>query len=138
MAVNRPKSLWRRVAVLVGVAVVLCAAGGGLSLFVINNHQKALEQQPKAATQAFLNDLQTSSAAQAFTMLCSTTKQSFTVADLKPVQSYQIVDVTVNTVDNVPSAIVTADITRGGGSVERHSIPLSKENGRWLICGEPY
>jgi hypothetical protein len=44
----------------------------------------------------------------------------------------------VQSVDGVDSAIVTVDVIRAAGATERHSIPLTSQDGSWLICGQPY
>ncbi len=138
MVNDKPKSKWKLVLILIGLAAALCLAGGGLSYFAIVRGGQALEGPPKAATQTFLNALRIPNNADAYTSLCSTTKSTFKPVDLQSVKDYRIIDVRVQTVNGQRGAIVTVDITRTTGPVERHAIPLSKEGSQWLICGQPY
>jgi hypothetical protein len=126
------------VLILIGLAAVLCLAGGSLSYFAITRGAKAMEGPPKAATQEFLNALRIGNKATAYSSLCSTTKLSFKSDDLQTIKNYKIIDVRVETVNGQRAAIVTVDITGDTGGLQRHAIPLSKEGDQWLICGQPY
>ena len=138
---------WKVVLWLLATVLVLCLAGAGGAYWAITRGARALQDPPRRATMAFLNDLKVGSFNDAYLSLCDTTMKQFSrdafVAQMRTdpkVASYTIREVSVRTVDNVDTAIVTVDVTRAGGAVERNSIPLTyaDSDGTWLICGQPY
>jgi hypothetical protein len=136
---------WKVVLWLLATVFVLCLAGSGGAYWAITRGAQALQDPPRRATAAFLNDLKVGRYNDAYLSLCDTAMKLFSrdafVTQMQndpKVASYVIREVSVRTVDNVDTAIVTVDITRAAGAVERHSIQLTSQEGTWLICGQPF
>jgi hypothetical protein len=140
-----PTRSWKVVLWLLVAVMALCLIGGGGAYWVITRGAKAVQDGPRRATTAFLGDLQTGGYNDAYLSLCDLTTKQFTreqfVAQMQTdpkIASYDIREVSVRTVDNTDNAVVTVDIVRAGGTIDRHSIPLTYQDGTWLICGQPF
>jgi hypothetical protein len=135
---------WKVVVWLFVTVLVLCLAGGGLAYWLVDKGAKAAVAGPRRAAAAFLGDLETGSYNDAYLALCDTTMKQYSrdrfVAQMRSdprVTGYRIIDASVKSVSGVDVAVVTVDVTRGGAT-ERHTIPLTDQDGTWLICGQPY
>lgn len=129
---------------LIGAVVIAVLVCGGLGYGVVYR-QNQEGKAPTEAADAFLNALQAKSPADAYLRLCSATKKQFSMArfvayvQAQPqIESHHAKSVTVNTVDGVRSAVVLEDVTSAGGSDLARGIVVDRENGNWLICGQPY
>lgn len=144
--VDPPKTRsWKVALWLFATVLVLCLAGGAGAYWLINVGANAAVAGPKRATAAFLGDLETGSYNDAYLALCDATMQQYTrdrfIAQMRSdakVTGYRILDATVESVNGTDTAIVTVDVNRGAGTAERHSIPLTDQDGTWLICGQPF
>jgi len=99
----------------------------------------------EAAVEAFVTDLESGDHAAAYERLCAGTKATFTVEAFRAgverqpkIMSHEIVNVSVHNYNGDLSATVTADLTLDSGFVNQHTFALEKEDGRWVVCGNPY
>jgi hypothetical protein len=135
---------WTIVAIVVGSLLALCCAGGGVIGYFV--YQGAKQIGPATnATRVFIQDLQTGAAADAYQHLCASTRATFPepqfasiVAAEPHITSYKITGGDVSDVNGEQTAAVTARLTRAGGAVDHHTFLLKRENGQWLVCGQPY
>ena len=93
----------------------------------------------------FLDHLETGETATAYTYLCSQARGEFTpdqfdqIVDGRPkMAGHKIVGTNVMNTNGIVSASVDAELTYADGSSERHLFRLTKENGDWRVCGNPY
>jgi hypothetical protein len=135
----------RLVLIIVGAVLVVCcggAIGGGIWLF--KNVQGAVAPAREAAD-GFIRDLEAGNYGGAYGRLCQQTKDRFSQAEFEQgvrgqpaLTGHRIMGVSVNNVNGRQSGLVTAELTYTSGFVDRHTFPLSLENGSWKVCGQPY
>ena len=125
--------------------VVAIAVVCGASYSIVLYHSYKAGKPPVEAANTFLDALETKSNASAYLMLCPATKRQFSqdkfntyVKDQPAFDDHSSTAVSLSTVDGVDSAIVTEKIKNSSGSSSSRSIVLSKEGGKWLVCGQPY
>ena len=51
---------------------------------------------------------------------------------------YKTVDTSTSNVNGTRTAQIVMDLSLASGRVERHTFLLSREHGKWLVCGTPY
>jgi hypothetical protein len=138
------RGAWTIVLIVVGSLLALCCIGGGVAGFFI--YRAARQVVPaNDATRAFIRDLESGDASDAYDKLCPTTKASFPepvfasiVASEPQITGYDITGSNVETVNGRESASVTATLNRATGAQDQHTFLLRRESGKWLVCGQPY
>ena len=72
--------------------------------------------------------------------LCAAARSAMTRAQFEQNQSVQplVLFHVLNTDAGQDSATVTVLLTYANRNIERHLVPLAKENGTWKVCGRPY
>ncbi len=129
--------------VLAGLLVLCCAGAviGGLVFY----HAATDVGPAQSATRSFVRDLESGDATDAYSRLCPSTKKAFPPAVFESlVQSqpritgYRVVSGSVNNVNGSSTATVVVDLHLASGRTERHSFLLTKDGGKWLVCGDPY
>jgi hypothetical protein len=136
--------LTRFLRVAVSVAAV-CAIGAIVAIYFAVRSPSIPTAPVRATAQNFFNDLKTKNFHDAYGSLCGITKQSFTEAqfvssqqDLATVDSFTIASVSTQRVNGAPAGTVVVNLTRTGGAIEHHSVPMVKQGEQWFVCGEPY
>lgn len=131
--------------IVVGSVLVLCCLGGGIGGYFIYQAVKNTTNAATDATRAFIGDLESGDATNAYNHLCSSTKVSFpqavfaSIVRSEPqITGYKITDRSVHSTNGQQTASITADLMRASGAVDRHTFPLKRESGKWLVCGQPY
>jgi hypothetical protein len=133
---------FRRTAIWVGA---VCIVGAVIAIYFGVKSPSVPVGPPRVAAQNFFNDLKTKNFHDAYGSLCAITKQSFTEEQfvsgqqsLSTIGSYTIANVDTQRVNGSPAATVVVDLTRAGGTIEHHNVPMIQDGSHWLICGEPY
>lgn len=139
------RTAWTIVLIVVGSLLVLCCLGGGIGGYFIYQAVKNTTNAATDATRAFIGDLESGDATDAYDHLCSSTKASFpepvfaSIVRSEPqITGYKIVNRSVGNTNGRQTASITVDLTRASGAVDRHRFPLKRESGNWLVCGQPY
>jgi hypothetical protein len=129
--------------VVASVLAVCCLIGGIVGFFAFRTVQGALGP-PREATEAFLRDLIAGDSAAAYAKLCRTAQSRHPQAEVTAMinerrpTGYEIGEVSVQNVNGVVSASVTANLTYADGFVEPHTFLLRREDDTWKVCGNPY
>ena len=133
---------FRRTAIWVGA---VCVVGAIVAIYFGVRSPSVPVGPPRVAAQNFFNELKTKNFHDAYGSLCSITQQSFTEDQFvsgqqstATIDTFTISRVTTQRVDGSPAATAVVDLTRAGGTIEHHSVPMVESGSRWLICGEPY
>lgn len=136
----------RRKTLLVVLASVLllACAGGGLALyFTIRTWRNTIEA-PRAATEAYMRELQAGDTAAAYGGLCADDRRTETqeqfeqaIGRQKPT-AFEIVSSEVTHNNGVWSAEVIVRMTYATGLGEQKIFRLSREDTAWKICGGSY
>jgi hypothetical protein len=129
--------------VIGGALAVCCLIGSVAGIFGYRAFRAVLEP-PKAATEAFAQDLVRGDAAAAYQKLCEPTRSRTSEAELasmintrRPTR-YEITGVDIQTVNGQTTAAVRANLTFPDGFTDPHTFRLTKENDTWKVCGNPY
>jgi hypothetical protein len=130
------------VLIVLAAVVVLCCCGGGSGIYLFLDDRT---KGARAATEAFLDELESDRIAAAYDRLCASTKRRFeqpafaeAVGRRKPVSHDLHWGGSFRTTKGVETATVNADMTYQGGVKASHAFPLRKEDGVWKVCGNPY
>lgn len=142
--VPRKSNTTKIVLLIVAAVLAVCCVIGSIVGLVIYKGAKSADPA-RAATRGFIDDLRTERLAEAYNQLCASTRASFTepafeayVARQPEIASYSFSGFSISTVNGHQTATIDADLTATSAAVDHHSFLLTKENGQWLICGQPY
>jgi Domain of unknown function (DUF4878) len=137
-----PLTRLMRAAIYVGA---ICVIGVIIAIYFGIRSPSVPVAPARSAAQNFFNDLKTRNFHSAYGSLCGITKQTFTEdqfvsgqQDLAALNTYSIAKVTTQRVNGSPAATVVVDLTRAGGTIEHHSVPMVESGHSWHVCGEPY
>jgi hypothetical protein len=129
--------------VLAGLLALCCVGGAVVGFFIFRAAQDV--KPARAAAVVFVRDLETGDIAGAYSRLCASTRREFppdvfdaTVSAQPKIIGYKIVDTSMSNVNGTRAAQIVMDLSLASGRVERHTFLLSRENGKWLVCGTPY
>ena len=141
----RPQRPWKTILIVLGVVLVLCCGGaifGGYRLF--KGVQGATEPA-RTAADTFVTALERGDTDAAYLLLCKATQAKFTreaftdgVSKQPKISSHSFSGVNVMNSGGKVSATVVLVLTFDTSFTERHTFPLVKEDGQWLVCGQPY
>jgi hypothetical protein len=144
-AATPPRNNRRTLLIVVGAVLVLCCAGGVVGGFALYHGVGQTTGPAKDATDGFLRDIEAARYVSAYDRLCGRAKAAATEAQFEaserlkaPIRSHKITGIEVSTVNGEQTALVTAALTEGTGSVATHVIPVIVDGGVWRVCGEPY
>ena len=131
-----------RAAIYVGV---ICVIGVVIALYFGIRSPSVPVAPARSAAQNFFNDLRTKNFHSAYGSLCGITQQTFTEdqfvsgqQSMPALDTYTIAKVTTQRVNGSPAATAVVDLTRAGGTIEHHNVPMVESGHRWYVCGEPY
>ena len=129
-----PRKFQRTRWFLSGAALLLVALGAVWLLPKPIDQTKAVQD----ATDAFFRAVV--SGGDAYGQLCASARSAMTRAQFEQNQSVQPLHLfgLVSTDAEQDSATVTVVLTYANGNIERHQVPLARENGTWKVCGRPY
>ena len=134
----------RRLLVILAVVVVVCCGGTLATSYALVRGFGSGAGPAQAAADRFLTDLEKDDTAAAYALVCPSitaklNRQQFTdgVHSVPRLRGHKIVAASVSTVDGVPTAEVTTDLTRDGGGHERKVLPVVKTAGTWRVCQWP-
>jgi hypothetical protein len=140
---DRPARKWRVRHLVTAVIALVVICGGAYAIVLFHTYQSS--KPAVSAANSFLNSLETNNVDDAYTQLCAATRKQYTEAAFAAyvktqpgINGHTNTAVVLSSVNGIDSAIVTEDITNTGGSSQSRSIVLDKENGTWLVCGQPY
>lgn len=133
----------RHVLIILGVVLVVCCGGAvAAGYWLLHSANVAA---PRAAADAFLDDLKGDDTAAAYGLLCNDERNRLTQAAFADqvhaqprLTGYRIVSASVSVVNGTQTALVTADLTRAGAPTERHTLRLVMDPPKWHVCGDPY
>jgi hypothetical protein len=131
--------------VLTGAVLLVCCVGaGGLGLW---NYQFVRQSSGPArdTADAFLRELSAGDSAAAYDRLCGATRDRWSREGLAQlviargkISRYAIRDVALATERGRMRGTVTAELTRESGAVDSHKLTVIKDEGRWVVCGDPF
>lgn len=123
---------------------VLCCTGAAVTGAVVWRTVGRDVGPARAATNAYLNDLQDGDTAAAYERLCAQLKQSFAEPEYDVIvrekglpTGHTLTGTSVHNDHGVRTAEVTARLRTSAGT-RTHEFTLVREDGTWRICGEPY
>ncbi|UWZ37713.1 DUF4878 domain-containing protein [Dactylosporangium roseum] len=141
MTQPRRRSTLKIVLIILAVVIVVCCGGGAAGFyFLLTGATKA----PKAATSAFLDELEAGNYAAAYNRLCADTKSEFeqpTFEEKIKARQPKSHDLdwggSYDNTNGRETAAITGDVTFTDGSSNNESFQLRKEGGDWKVCGNP-
>jgi hypothetical protein len=140
----RPPTTLRTVLVVALVVALFCCGGLGVGGYVLFRTVAGAHSPIRAATVAYLDDLEAGDFAGAYGRLCRATRQRLSrdafvaaVSGGSALRTYHIDQVRISNDKGRPGGTVTATLVDAAGAPRSHTFDLTSEDGAWKVCGDP-
>ncbi|MGW3788677.1 Rv0361 family membrane protein [Micromonospora chokoriensis] len=142
VARQKPNRTTRTVLIVVAAVLVVCCAVGACGGFWFYRSVKEAVEPARAATVAFLDDVQAGNYPGAYGRLCDEVRETMTLEEFARIQgaqlkvrSYEIVGVNVSNYNGRVTATATVEaVQEATGAQFTQGMRLVKENGEWRVC----
>jgi hypothetical protein len=145
----RPPTTLKTVLAVGCLVAVLCCGGLGAGGYLLFRRVGDAHAPIRAATVAFLDDLEAGDYTGAYDQLCGATQQRFSrdafvaaVSGREAVRAHHIDQVRISSDKGRLGGTVTATLVDAAGAPRTHIFELTSEDGRWKVCGgaggDPY
>jgi hypothetical protein len=130
--------------IVVASVLMLAAVAGGLAVYFSVRALRNATAAPRAATEAYMRDLQRGDTTAAYQSLCTASRKGVTQEQFEQVvgrqkpTTFALVDTRVRSANGAQSAQVTVRLTYATGLGEQKIFTLRPEDGTWKICDGSY
>jgi hypothetical protein len=141
----RPPTTLKTVLAVGCLVAILCCGGLGIGGYVLFRRVGDAHAPIRAATVAFLDDLEAGDYTGAYDRLCGGTQERFSrdafvaaVSGPETVRAYHIDRVRISNDKGRLGGTVNTTLVDAAGAPRTHTFDLTSEDGRWKVCGDPY
>ena len=133
------------VLIVVGVVALLCCGGAVAGGFALYHGISQATGPIRTSVNTFLGHLEDGDSVAAYDGLCRQTRARFTQTQFSQILNarprptrHTLTGVSIANNNGAVSGTVSARIGYDDGSSDTHQFDLTKENGAWKVCGDPY